>query len=184
MNAYAAPSPDSIAAVSSWLQAQNISANTTGPFGEYLSFSIPVSKANELLSAEYTNFTYSSSSGPSTWSLYTYAYSLPANVSQYISHIHPATSFAPPLSRDGRTTFYQSEKSRQPEPSAKFATRANSAPDSCATLVPPSCLSSLYGMYVGLCSSIVKLLLNKPFKQSHDACHAVVEHPWCGLASI
>ncbi|KAE9409738.1 family S53 protease [Gymnopus androsaceus JB14] len=146
VNAYAAPSPDSIAAVSSWLQAQNISANTTGPFGEYLSFSIPVSKANELLSAEYTNFTYSSSSGPSTWSLYTYAYSLPANVSQYISHIHPATSFAPPLSRDGRTTFYQSEKSRQPEPSAKFATRANSAPDSCATLVPPSCLSSLYGI--------------------------------------
>lgn len=140
---YAAPSSDSVTAVTSWLQTQNISASTTGPFGEYLSFSIPVSKANSLLSAEYINFTHSSSFGHLTSALYTYSYSLPTDVSRHISHIHPGTSFAPPLSRNGQTMFYSSHRM---EASTKLATRADSASDSCVTLMTPSCVLSLYGI--------------------------------------
>ncbi|KAE9409737.1 subtilisin-like protein [Gymnopus androsaceus JB14] len=120
VNAYAAPSPEFDSS-------------------KYLSFSIPVSKANELLTAEYTNFTYS-------FVFWTFNVSSRQCVTAYLPYSIPATSFAPPLSRNGRTTFYPSHKTSQSEPSAKFATRANSAPDSCATLVPPSCLSSLYGI--------------------------------------
>ncbi|KAJ3786129.1 subtilisin-like protein [Lentinula aff. detonsa] len=148
---YAAPSSDSVTAVTSWLESQNVSAISTGPFGEYLSFSIPVSKANDLLSAEYTNFTYSSPSSSSqaiqTWGLYTSAYSIPTDLSEHINLIHPSTAFAPPVNRNGRTILYSKAGSpSQRAVSAKLATRANTAPTSCETLVPPSCLQSLYGI--------------------------------------
>ncbi|KAJ4485897.1 subtilisin-like protein [Lentinula aciculospora] len=149
---YAAPSSDSVAAVSSWLQSQNVSATSTGPFGEYLSFSIPVSKANDLLSAEYTNFTYSSPSSSTsqaiqTWGLYTSAYSIPTDLSEHITLVHPSTAFAPPVNRNGRTVLFR--KASLPyrgTSSTKVSTRANTAPESCETLVPPSCLQSLYGI--------------------------------------
>ncbi|KAJ4485898.1 family S53 protease-like protein [Lentinula aciculospora] len=149
---YAAPSSDSVAAVSSWLQSQNVSATSTGPFGEYLSFSIPVSKANDLLSAEYTNFTYSSPSSSTsqaiqTWGLYTSAYSIPIDLSEHITLVHPSTAFAPPVNRNGRTVLFR--KASLPyrgTSSTKVSTRANTAPESCETLVPPSCLQSLNGI--------------------------------------
>ncbi|KAJ3985230.1 family S53 protease [Lentinula detonsa] len=148
---YAAPSSDSVTAVTSWLQSQNVSAISTGPFGEYLSFSIPVSKANDLLSAEYTNFTYSSSSSSSqaiqTWGLYTSSYSIPADLSEHISLIYPSTAFAPPMNRNSRTVVYPKAGSpSRRAASLEFGTRADTAPASCETLVPPSCLQSLYGI--------------------------------------
>ncbi|KAJ4484943.1 family S53 protease [Lentinula edodes] len=147
---YAAPPSDSVTAVTSWLESQNVSATPTGPFGEYLSFSIPVAKANNLLSAEYTNFTYSSHSNSQviqSWGLYTSAYSIPTHLSEHITLVHPSTAFAPPVNRNGRTILYPkaSSPSRRAV-STKLTTRANTAPASCETLVPPSCLQSLYGI--------------------------------------
>ncbi|KAJ3771982.1 family S53 protease [Lentinula raphanica] len=151
IKSYAAPPSDSVTAVTSWLRSQNVSSTATGPFGEYLSFSVPVSKANDLLNAEYTNFTYntpsSSSQAIQTWGLYTSAYSIPDDLFEYINFIHPSNAFAPPVTRSGRTMLYPktSSPSRR-TPSARFATRANTAPTSCETSVPPSCLQSLYGI--------------------------------------
>ncbi|KIK58301.1 hypothetical protein GYMLUDRAFT_171184 [Collybiopsis luxurians FD-317 M1] len=153
VKSYAAPSADSVAAVTSWLESQNVSVARTGAFGEYLSISIPVSRANELLNAKYMNFTYAdstsavSSSTLETWGLYTYAYSIPEDLTQHITLVHPTTAFAPPLKRNGRkTTFYPASKSNSARTTGKVATRANPAPASCETLVPPSCLQSLYGI--------------------------------------
>jgi tripeptidyl-peptidase I len=145
VRSYAAPSSDSVTAVTSWLESQNIFATITGAFNEYLSFNIPVSKANDLLNAKYTNFTYTSSS--ETWALYTYSYSIPEDLLEHISLVHPANSFAPPLSRSGRiqSTFYPSSQTRRAS-DPRIVTRANSAPASCETLVPPSCLQALYGI--------------------------------------
>ncbi|KAJ3813799.1 peptidase S8/S53 domain-containing protein [Lentinula lateritia] len=149
---YAAPSSDSITAVTSWLLSQNVSATSTGPSGEYLSFSIPVSEANNLLNAEYTNFTYSSPSSSTsqvthTWGLYTSAYSIPSDLAEHITLVHPSIAFAPPVNRNGRTILYpKAAAPARTTASAKFATRANTAPASCETLVPPSCLQSLYGI--------------------------------------
>ncbi|KAJ3895532.1 peptidase S8/S53 domain-containing protein [Lentinula edodes] len=152
IKSYAAPSSDSITAVTSWLLSQNISATSTGPSGEYLSFSIPVSEANNLLNAEYTNFTYSSPSSSTsqvthTWGLYTSAYSIPSDLAEHITLVYPSIAFAPPVNRNGRTILYpKAAAPARRTASAKFATRANTAPASCETLVPPSCLQSLYGI--------------------------------------
>ncbi|KAJ3771981.1 subtilisin-like protein [Lentinula raphanica] len=149
---YAAPSAESMTAVTSWLQSKNITAALTGPFGEYLSFTIQVSEANNLLNADYTNFTYStpstSSQAVQMWGLYTAAYSIPMNLSEHISLIHPSSAFAPPATRSGRTLLYPRATSSPSHgtASATFAKRTNTAPASCETLVPPSCLQSLYGI--------------------------------------
>ncbi|KAJ3728116.1 family S53 protease [Lentinula guzmanii] len=130
---YAAPSSDSVIAVTSWLQSQNVSAISTGPFGEYLSFSIPLI---QLLQPGNPNM-----------GLYTSSYSIPADLSEHISLIHPSTAFAPPMNRNSRTVVYPKAGSpSRRAASLEFGTRANTAPASCETLVPPSCLQSLYGI--------------------------------------
>ncbi|KAJ7869873.1 family S53 protease [Mycena olivaceomarginata] len=53
------PTNDTLAAVSSWLSDNNINAKPVTPAGDMLEIKIPVSQANDLLSAQFSVFTHS-----------------------------------------------------------------------------------------------------------------------------
>ncbi|KAJ7206459.1 peptidase S8/S53 domain-containing protein [Mycena rebaudengoi] len=148
IKSYAAPSVDTRSAVSSWLHSQGIAETAitiAGAWDEYLSFSLPVSKANLLLNADYNNYTYHDSETSSSlkqgesWALHTLSYSLPAELKEHITTLHPGISFIPPL-KPKISGFHSRSKMTEK------TRRANPAPESCATEVAPHCLQDLYGI--------------------------------------
>lgn len=84
------PSDATVAAVSSWLASYDISYEAITPAKDWISFSIPVSKASELLNANYSIYTHTPSGKSYTRTL---EYSIPAALSGHINAIHPTTSY-------------------------------------------------------------------------------------------
>ncbi|KAJ7806086.1 Pro-kumamolisin, activation domain-containing protein [Mycena olivaceomarginata] len=68
------PTDETLAAVSSWLSENDIDAKPVTPSGDMLEIKIPVSEANDLLSAQFS-------------------FSLPA-LTQHVEFFHPTTIFA------------------------------------------------------------------------------------------
>ena len=89
MEAFVAPKPETVQAVQAWLKENDITAQTSSPAGDWLSFSIPVSKANELLDTEFTLFTHDETN---TQSVRTLAYSIPADLTGHVLLVHPTTT--------------------------------------------------------------------------------------------
>lgn len=69
-----------------WLQENNITARTSSPAGDWLSFSVPVSKANEMLDTEFTVFTHDETN---TQSVRTLEYSIPTDLQDHVLLVHP-----------------------------------------------------------------------------------------------
>lgn len=89
VEAYTTPSGETSAAVSAWLASHGISAENITPAGDWISVSVPVSKANELLNTQYSVYTHKASGKQA---IRTLEYSLPQSVAQHIKAIHPTTS--------------------------------------------------------------------------------------------
>ncbi|KAF9063243.1 family S53 protease-like protein [Rhodocollybia butyracea] len=134
--AFAAPHPDTVQAVTSWLNENNItSVSTSGAFDEWLKFSVPVSTANSLFNANYQ--LYTEIGGP-TQLTRTLAYSIPADLQQHINLIHPSTDFVRQI---------KGAKLGGPVPNSNSNTaRALAAPASCNSVVTPACLQAMYGI--------------------------------------
>ncbi|KAJ7455770.1 family S53 protease [Mycena latifolia] len=131
VNAFVAPSDEAVAAVQAWLASHDLVANTSSSAGDWLSVSVPVSKANDMLSAKYETFKHVASGKTYARTL---SFSLPVEVADFISHIHPTTTFNNPLSL--------SPVLSAPQPVSAVSSDATAA--SCATTVTPACLQSLY----------------------------------------
>ena len=72
------------------MSANDLKATTISPAGDWIKVNIPVSKANNMLGAEYTTFTHTASN---TQAIRTLSYSIPAELKGHIAAVHPATSF-------------------------------------------------------------------------------------------
>ncbi|KAJ7504162.1 family S53 protease [Mycena galericulata] len=133
VNAYLAPTDDALAAVQSWLSSNNVTAvSSAGAAGDWLTMTIPVSKANELLGANYETFQHLSSGKSYARTL---SYSLPDDVAAHIDDIHPSTTFNNPVS--ARPVLSVPQSSSVP---------SDATAKSCATSVTPACLQSLYNI--------------------------------------
>lgn len=130
MHEYAAPSSDSVSAVSQWLVGNNITHQTSGPFDDFLTFSLPVSHANELLNTQFEEFTHITSGSKS---IRTLQYSVPADLAAHISVIHPTTAFGKPVASRAKFT-----------PLASVEKRADTAAATCNNSIIPTCLQDLY----------------------------------------
>ena len=73
-----------------WLKENDIEATKASPAGDWLSFSIPVSKANELLDADFSEFTHTDSE---TTLIRTLTYSIPADLKGQLDFVHPTTVY-------------------------------------------------------------------------------------------
>ncbi|KAF9063924.1 Pro-kumamolisin, activation domain-containing protein [Rhodocollybia butyracea] len=87
--AFAGPTPDTVRAVTSWLNENGIqNIATTGAFSEWLGFSVPVFTANSLFNANYQQF---NEIGGPTKLTRTLTYSIPADLQPHINILHPST---------------------------------------------------------------------------------------------
>ncbi|KAJ7186973.1 subtilisin-like protein [Mycena filopes] len=132
VNAFVAPTDEATTAVQTWLASHGLAPESTSPAGDWLSVSLNVSKANEMLNAKYDTFQHvdSGNTYPRTLS-----FSLPVEVADFVSDIHPTTIFNNPVSA-------------KVDPVAAFPRRARSedVPASCATTITPACIQALYGV--------------------------------------
>ncbi|OBZ67275.1 Tripeptidyl-peptidase SED2 [Grifola frondosa] len=134
---FVAPKPESVDAVNAWLNNSGVTAQTLSPAGDWLAIEVPVSKANQMLNANFSLYTHADSGNTA---IRTLAYSIPSSLQGHLDFVHPTTTFpvtppsgpiivAPPQRRRGRR-----------------ATSTSSAPDSCATEITPACLQALYNI--------------------------------------
>ncbi|KAJ7696455.1 family S53 protease [Mycena rosella] len=131
VNAFVAPTDEALAAVQNWLSSNNVTAVQSGA-GDWLIATVPISKANELLAANYETFQHTSSGKSYARTL---SYSLPAAVAAHIDDIHPSNTFNSPLSVRPVLSLPQSD-----------SRNSNNAAQSCANTVTPACLQTLYGI--------------------------------------
>ncbi|KAE9405295.1 family S53 protease [Gymnopus androsaceus JB14] len=131
--AYVVPSPETISAVTTWLNENGITNLTTsGAFNEWLGFTVPISTANSLLQANFQKF--SEVGGPRELTR-TLSYSIPVDLEQHIDLVYPTTDFV----RLSKGAKFQVHKT-----SDKLATRT--VPTSCQSEITPQCLQDLYGI--------------------------------------
>ncbi|KAJ6585599.1 family S53 protease [Mycena capillaripes] len=130
-NAFLAPTAEAVSAVQAWLASHDLVANTSSSAGDWLSLTVPVSKANEMLAAKYETFKHVASGKTYARTL---SFSLPAEVADFVDTVHPAATFNNPVSL--------SPVLSAPKPAAAISSDATAA--SCATTITPSCLQSLY----------------------------------------
>ncbi|KAJ6605199.1 family S53 protease [Mycena vulgaris] len=129
------PTDETFAAVSSWLSENKIDAKPAAPAGDILEIKIPVSQANDLLSAEFSIFTHVKT-GKTI--IRTLQYSIPAPLTQHVEFVHPTTIFAPPLNSKPKFVAASPEKRATPG--------SEDLPDSCTSTMTPACLQELYGI--------------------------------------
>ena len=82
---FVAPAADTVNAVSAWLKAAGLTAQTISPAGDWLSVSLPVSKANELLNAEFQVYTHANGKQ----AIRTLTYSVPDDLIGHVELVHP-----------------------------------------------------------------------------------------------
>ena len=88
MEQFVAPTQDTVETVTAWLKENDIEATQASPAGDWLSFSIPVSKANALFDADFSVFTHTQSSSQM---IRTLSYSIPTDLKGKLDFVHPTT---------------------------------------------------------------------------------------------
>ncbi|RPD54225.1 family S53 protease-like protein [Lentinus tigrinus ALCF2SS1-7] len=131
VEAFVAPKPDSVKAVTDWLGQHNIHSQTVSPSGDMLRIDVPVSTANTLLAANFTVFKDQSSNVTLTRTL---SVTIPDDVAPYLEFIYPTTQFITPLQPKNphfEVVTLPPKSKRQ-------------LPDFCAFDVIPQCLEGYY----------------------------------------
>lgn len=83
---FVAPKTDSANAVDAWLSENGLNATVISPAGDWLSIELPVSKANKLISADYSIFTHE---GTGMQTIRTLSYAIPSDLIGHLDLIHP-----------------------------------------------------------------------------------------------
>ena len=84
------PSPDSVSLVNEFLSSHGVTAQTISPAGDWLSFSVPVSQANEMFDADFQVFEHSETGQQSVRTL---AYSIPTELQGHLDLVHPTITY-------------------------------------------------------------------------------------------
>ncbi|KIK66637.1 hypothetical protein GYMLUDRAFT_1023250 [Collybiopsis luxurians FD-317 M1] len=133
--AFAGPAPDSVKAVTAWLNENGITnITTTGAFDNWLAFTVPISTANSLFNADYQQYT--EIGGPMQLTR-TLAYSIPVELKDHINVVHPSMDFV----RNLQTPEFHIPASAPLNTTARAIT-----PPSCPLVITPTCLQALYGI--------------------------------------
>ena len=84
--AFVAPTSETVEKVNEWLKENGVTATPLTDAGDWLSIQIPVSKANEMLDADFSLFTHPSTNKGTVRTL---SYSIPDSLKGHIDLIHP-----------------------------------------------------------------------------------------------
>ncbi|KAF7314956.1 Subtilisin-like protein [Mycena indigotica] len=133
VESFVRPTEKTTSAVAQWLAEHGIASTPLTHAGDWVSFTVPVSKANEMLNADFNIFTHVPSGKQS---IRTLAYAVPAELAPHINLIAPTTSFSRPM-RAG--PMFTASNGVVPKPEA-------TPPASCNTTITPACLQALYNI--------------------------------------
>lgn len=159
VNAYMMPSNETVQLVIQWLKDNVITPQAATSAGDWLQFSLPVSKANELLETEYGVFMHEETGQQF---VLTTSYSIPANLKGHLELVHPTirwastyllstphdhnryslSSFPNPLA--GKSAVITPMDNLAREVLGELTTDA--IPASCNTVITPICYQQLYGI--------------------------------------
>ncbi|TFY50573.1 hypothetical protein EVG20_g11444, partial [Dentipellis fragilis] len=136
VNAFVAPSPDTVSAVNAWFSPHNLTSTTISPAGDWLRVQMTVEQANNLLDANYTTFTHQKT-GKKTFR--TLSYSIPASMNGHVNLVCPTTMF--PI--EARRSPVASSVARR---SVMSSLTQRDTPISCNLTVTPTCIQGIYGL--------------------------------------
>ncbi|KAL3482445.1 peptidase S8/S53 domain-containing protein [Aspergillus californicus] len=132
VRAFVRPSNHTLEQVLSWLESENIPAESIESHGNWVGVSMRISQAESLLKAKFHRYTHRKTH---QHAIRTLSYSVPRDIYPYIQLIQPTTRFAQPTMQAMRPNF---------EPvAAKFADLTADCPKT----ITPDCLRELYGLY-------------------------------------
>ncbi|KAJ7491686.1 peptidase S8/S53 domain-containing protein [Mycena galericulata] len=134
------PTDETSAAVREWLLDYGIPSKAVTPAGDVLQIVIPVVKANEILSTQFSDFTHIETG---TTSLRTLAYSIPSALLGHIDFVHPTTSFTRPIRSRPKFTALKRKRGNS---TAHAPMVSNAVPASCASEITPACLQAIYNI--------------------------------------
>ena len=123
--------------MNAWLKENGISAQTTTTTGGWLSFEVPVSKANELFDADFSVFKHDETG---TEAVRTLSYSIPTELQGHLDFVHPTVTFPNP---NGRLPVIQTPVKRANDVQTLDA---RAVPSSCSNSITPACLQALYNI--------------------------------------
>ncbi|KAI1785612.1 family S53 protease [Ganoderma leucocontextum] len=132
-----APAQGSIDAVNIWLKENGITAKTISATGDWLSFEVPVSTANELFDAEFSVFKHNDTGMEAVRTL---SYSIPAELQGHLDLVHPTVTFPNPK---GQLPVFQTPV-HSTSSVQNFSTWA--VPSSCSHRITPTCLQAIYNI--------------------------------------
>ncbi|EIW62698.1 family S53 protease-like protein [Trametes versicolor FP-101664 SS1] len=135
---YVAPSAESLAAVTAWLDRNGVKA-TPGTTSQWLNIEVPVAKANAMLDTEFSTFEHSDT-GVSA--IRTLAYSVPASVKPHLDFIYPTTVF-PVKATKAMANVHIASSHRH---NSTAHTRRAGVDASCDNAMTPACLQALYNV--------------------------------------
>ncbi|KZT04588.1 subtilisin-like protein [Laetiporus sulphureus 93-53] len=136
---FVAPTSETLAAVNAWLAQNDVDAKTLTPAGDWLGISVPVSRANELLDAEFNVYADETSGKQAVRTL---SYAVPQELQGHVTVVYPTTTFP---SRNTRRPVIHSESVSAVSARSRRADTSDVDP-SCASTITPSCLQSIYGI--------------------------------------
>ncbi|XHG09611.1 Tripeptidyl-peptidase sed3 [Aspergillus wentii] len=129
---YLRPSDQALEAIISWMESEHVSANSVEIHGNWITFTVPVFKAEQLLKTQFVHF-YNDVT--KTTVIRTLEYSVPREVHSYVQLIQPTTRFGHSGPQAG-------------QPSLKPAVVGfDELTGNCSINMTPDCLRQLYGIF-------------------------------------
>jgi tripeptidyl-peptidase I len=158
VEAYVKPTQASVDAVNTFLQSNGINATTLSPAGDWLGFSVPVSKANDIFDANFSVYKHAATGEES---IRTLSYSIPSSLQGHLDVVHPTTTCVQRVLYLRRLfnqfvfrfTIGNGTLPLKLTPLKKNGTATNASgpqpadvPSSCNLVVTPACIEDLYGI--------------------------------------
>ncbi|KAJ7065361.1 peptidase S8/S53 domain-containing protein [Mycena amicta] len=145
VDALAAPHPNTVEAVESWLEYHDIDpadAHFRSGGGEWITLHVPIAQAERMLDAKYGVY-YNAKSNE--YIVRTMSYSLPQELHAHVDVVTPTTYFGT-MRAMRATSFIQDAHPVTEANKASFAADISplAVPASCGTTVTPACLRAMY----------------------------------------
>ncbi|CAK5281042.1 unnamed protein product [Mycena citricolor] len=137
VKAHMAPSAATLSAFNAFASAHGLNATQFSPSGDWVTVTIPVSKANELFDANFELFSHPDLDGKIARTM---SVSLPNEMVGVVNVIHPSTAFAPPPSKIAPPLIQTPLSTLKRDVSASCNTSDPSG------ITTPTCLQELYGI--------------------------------------
>ncbi|KAL2835057.1 peptidase S8/S53 domain-containing protein [Aspergillus cavernicola] len=132
VRAFVRPANHTMEQVLSWLDSEDVPAESIESHGNWVEVTMPVSHAQSLLKAKFHRYSHRRTH---KHAIRTLSYSVPRDIHPFIQLIQPTTRFGQPAAQVMRPTF-------QPIAATFDALTAD-----CSSTVTPDCLRKLYGLY-------------------------------------